>query len=82
MSSNNIYEMQIHALLYAFQKRMSNLVKQDAKLHQMDAEPSWVISIIEDEILPAVSQIVDWEPSDEELVANNACGTPWHDGCR
>jgi hypothetical protein len=22
------------------------------------------------------------EPSDAEMIENNSCGTPWHDGCR
>jgi hypothetical protein len=26
--------------------------------------------------------IREWEPSDDEMIANNPCGTAWHDGCR
>jgi hypothetical protein len=26
--------------------------------------------------------IREWEPSDDEMIANNSCGTAWHDGCR
>ena len=22
------------------------------------------------------------DPSDDEIMENNSCGTPWHDGCR
>lgn len=79
---SNIHEMGIDALLYNFRNRMERLLKEEAQKHQMDAEPSWILGIIEDEIMPSVSKIVDWEPSDDEIVANNSCGTPWHDGCR
>ena len=79
---SDIYEMGIDALLYNFRNRMERLLKEEAQKHQMDAEPSWILDIIEDEIMPSVNKIVDWEPSDDEIVANNSCGTPWHDGCR
>ena len=79
---SNINEMGIDALLYNFRNRMERLLKEEAGKHQMDAEPGWVLDLIEDEIMPAVEKIVDWEPSDDEIVSNNSCGTPWHDGCR
>ena len=80
--TNNIHEMGLTRLLYEFEKRMDRLVKDNAKLHQMDAEPDWVIEIIEDKIMPAVEYINNWEPTDDEILANNSCGTPWHDGCK
>jgi hypothetical protein len=58
------------------------LIKEDQGKHMMDAYDGGCLSIIEDEIMPAVDQIVDREPSDDEITANNSCGTPWHDGCR
>lgn len=69
-------------LLYTFQQRLNTLVKEEARKHIMDAQPGWVMDIIENEIQPLVDKIVDWEPTDDEIVANNSCGTPWHDGCR
>jgi hypothetical protein len=24
----------------------------------------------------------EWQPSDDEMIENNSCGTAWHDGCR
>ena len=78
----NINEMSIDTLLYNFKNRMERLLKEEAGKHVMDAEPGWILDIIEDEIMPAVEKIVDWEPSDDEIVANNSCGTPWHDGCK
>lgn len=33
----------------------------------MDALPSWVIDKIEEEIMPALEYINDWEPSDDEI---------------
>ena len=70
------------SLLYGFQQRLQILVKENARKHMMDAQPEWVMDIIENEIQPLIDQIVDWEPSDDEITANNSCGTPWHDGCR
>ena len=78
----NLYEMSIDSLLYNFRNRMKSLLIDEARKHQMDAQPGWVIDLIEDEIMPAVEKIVDWEPSDSEIVETNSCGTPWHDGCR
>tara|TARA_R100001163_G_C4886181_1_gene81280 strand:+ start:243 stop:497 length:255 start_codon:yes stop_codon:yes gene_type:complete len=80
--SNNINEMSMDSLLYGFQQRLQILVKENARKHMMDAQPEWVMDIIENEIQPLIDQIVDWEPSDDEITANNSCGTPWHDGCR
>jgi len=78
----NINEMSIDSLLYNFRNRMQTLLKNEAAKHEMDAEPGWILDIIEDEIMPAVEKIVDWEPSDSEITSNNSCGTSWHDGCR
>lgn len=80
--SNNINEMSMDSLLYMFQQRLQILVKENARKHMMDAQPQWIMDIIENEIQPLIDQIVDWEPSDDEITANNSCGTPWHDGCR
>lgn len=35
----------------------------------MDACPSWIIDKIEEEIMPAVEYINNWEPSDEDIIA-------------
>ncbi len=74
--------MNMDRLLYTFQQRMRILLKQDANTDQMYAQLPWIIEIVEDEIMPAVDKIVDWEPSDDEIVENNSCGTSWHDGCK
>ncbi len=81
-TTNNVQEMNMDRLLYTFQQRMRILLKQDANTDQMYAQLPWIIEIVEDEIMPAVDKIVDWEPSDDEIVENNSCGTPWHDGCK
>ena len=81
-TTNNVHEMNMDRLLYTFQQRLNTLVKEEARKHIMDAQPAWVMDIIENEIQPLVDKIVDWEPTDDEIVANNSCGTPWHDGCR
>ena len=80
--SSSIYDMDLDRLLYEFRERLNILVKEEARKHIMDAQPGWVMDIIENEIQPLVDKIVDWEPTDDEIVANNSCGTPWHDGCR
>ena len=81
-TTNNVHEMNMDRLLYTFQQRLNTLVKEEARKHIMDAQPGWVMDIIENEIQPLVDKIVDWEPTDDEIVANNSCGTSWHDGCR
>ena len=81
-TTNTVQEMNMDRLLYTFQQRMRILLKEDAKTDQMYAQLSLVVDIVEDEIMPAVDKIVDWEPSDDEIMENNSCGTPWHDGCR
>ena len=65
---NDINTMGIERLLYLFERRMNVLLKQDAKAHMMDALPSWIIDKIEEEIMPAVEYINNWEPSDEEIM--------------
>ena len=81
-TTNNVNEMNIDRLLYTFQQRMRVLIKEDQGKHLMDSYDGSCLSIIEDEIMPAVDQIVDREPSDDEIMENNPCGVPWHDGCR
>ena len=81
-TTNNVNEMSMDRLLHTFQQRMRILLKQDAVTDQMYAQLPWIIEIVEDEIMPAVDRIVDWEPSDDEIMEHNSCGTPWHDGCK
>ena len=77
----NVNEMNIDRLLYTFQQRMRVLLRQEAAKHMMDAYPGDFLDMIENDIMPSVDHIVDWEPSDDEIVASNSVGTPWHDGC-
>lgn len=67
ISSYNIYSMDIQALLYHFDRRMTQLLRDEQKRHIMDAEPSWIIDKIEQDIMPHIEYINNWEPSDEEL---------------
>lgn len=80
--TNNIYEMGLDRLLYTFQQRLRVLIKQEACTPIQDAQPGWVMDILENDIQPAIDKIVDWEPSDDEILQYNSCGTAWHDGCR
>ena len=81
-TTNNIYEMGMDRLLYTFQQRLRVLIKQEACTPIQDAQPGWVMDILENDIQPAIDKIVDWEPSDDEILQYNSCGTAWHDGCR
>jgi hypothetical protein len=81
-TTNNIYEMGLDRLLYTFQQRLRVLIKQEACTPIQDAQPGWVMDILENDIQPAIDKIVDWEPSDDEILQYNSCGTAWHDGCR
>ena len=66
-SSYNIYSMDIQTLLYHFDRRMTQLIKEDAKRHEMDQEPHWIMTKIEEDIMPHVEYINNWEPSDDDL---------------
>lgn len=61
--TNNVHEMDIDRLLFCFQQRMQVLLKEDDARHQMDAMPAWWRSLIDDEIMPAVDEIVDYDPT-------------------
>ena len=67
MSYHDINTMDIERLLYLFERRMHVLLQQESKKHMMDACPSWIIEKIEEEIMPAVEYINNWEPSDDEI---------------
>ena len=59
--------MDIQTLLYHFDRRMTQLIKEDAKRHEMDQEPHWIMTKIEEDIMPHVEYINNWEPSDDDL---------------
>ena len=56
-------------------------IKQWKQIMMKEYLPSDICEKIE-EMLETLEYIRDWEPSDAEMIANNSCGTPWHDGCR
>lgn len=67
INSHDMYTMDIQALIYHFDRRMTQLLKDNAKRHIMDAEPDWIIEKIEDDIMPHIEYIANWEPSDEDI---------------
>jgi len=67
--------MSIEKLLYQFERRMTVLLKREANRHIMDATPSWILDKIEEEIMPAVEYINNWEPSDEEIMDYHSAPT-------
>lgn len=58
-----ITEMGIYELLYAFQSRMQILIEKEADKWQPDQNP-W-LDEIENELMPIVDHIVDYDPSPE-----------------
>jgi hypothetical protein len=44
--------------------------------------PGDILEKIEDELIPALEYIDNWEPCDADLIENNSCGIPYHDGCK
>lgn len=68
--TSNINEIKdLYTLFYQVNKKMKQLLLEDSKRHMMDAEPTWFISIIEDEIAPAIEHLLDQadaDPCDED----------------
>ena len=44
-------------------QRLNHLLKENEKSHIMDAYPLEFVSIIEDEIIPAIESITDYDPT-------------------
>jgi hypothetical protein len=44
-------------------QRLTHLLKENEKSHIMDAYPVQFVSIIEDEIIPAIDSIVNYDPT-------------------
>ena len=62
-TTNNVSEMNIDPLLHTFQQRLRILLKAEARKHQMDAYDGTFLDVIENEIMPAVDHIVDYDPT-------------------
>ena len=57
----NIYEMDIDQLLYAFQERMTVLIKREASKPQ--GYEHFHLNQIEDELMPLINEMVDYDPT-------------------
>ena len=68
----NINEMDIDQLLYAFQQRMHTLIKREAAKPQ--GYEHYFLDEIENELMPVIDHIVDYEPSDDEITASYGSG--------
>jgi len=68
----NINEMDIDQLLYAFQQRMHILIKREAAKPQ--GYEHYFLDEIENELMPVIDHIVDYEPSDDEITASYGSG--------
>jgi len=68
----NINEMGIDELLYAFQQRMHILIKREAAKPQ--GYEHYFLDEIENELMPVIDHIVDYEPSDDEITASYGSG--------
>ena len=62
-TTNTVSEMNIDRLLYTFQQRMRTLLKAEARKHEMDSYDPAFLDLIEEEIMPAVDHIVDYDPT-------------------
>jgi hypothetical protein len=56
-------------------------IKQWKQIMMQETHPADIYEKIED-MIDTLEYIRDREPSDAEMIANNSCGTPWHDGCK
>jgi len=73
--TNNVYEMSTTRLIHTALQRFKRL--QASGVQDSDV-PTEVFMTIEDELIPLLEQLDDWEPSDSEMLS--AYGTKWHDG--
>ena len=62
-----INEMSLSRLLYLTEQNLKKHIAADSEKHIMDAEPHWLISVLENEILPALELINNWQPTDDEI---------------
>jgi len=78
--SYNILEIKdFHSLIYCMEKRVKQLLIDDSRKHEMDAEPYWSMEIIEDEILPALEKFLavwDDDPTPQHLYDNDGGEPP------
>ena len=76
----NIYEIKdLHSLIYHMEKRVKQLLLEDTRRHQMDAEPGEIIETIEDELLPSIEKLMeiwDYDPTPQYLYDNDGGEPP------
>ena len=73
--TNNVHEMSTSRLVHTALQRFKSLTAcgvQDSDV------PTDVFFTVEDELIPLLESLDDWEPSDNEMMAS--FGTKWHDG--
>lgn len=54
---------EISATLSMTLQRLTHLLKENERSHEMDAYPSQFVTVIEDEIIPAIEAIVNYDPT-------------------
>lgn len=78
--SHNITEIKdFYTLIYAMEKKVKQLLLEDQRKHQMDAEPYWSMEIIEEEIIPALEKFLEvWDddPTPQYLYDNTGGEPP------
>ncbi|MGA1646335.1 MAG: hypothetical protein ACO4AV_15325, partial [bacterium] len=65
--------------IYHMEKRVKQLLLEDTRRHQMDAEPGEVIETIEDELLPSIEKLMeiwDYDPTPQYLYDNDGGEPP------
>jgi len=63
MSLYNVYEMSTHSLAYHAARRFKHLLASGML-------PGEIIDRLEEEVIPALQWIEDWEPSDADIQAH------------
>ena len=73
--TNNVYEMSTSRLVHTTLQRFKSLTACGV----VDSDvPTDVFMTIEDELIPLLESLENWEPSDSQMMAS--FGTKWHDG--
>ena len=73
--TTNVHEMCTMRLIHTSLQRFKRMVAggmQDSDV------PTEMFMTIEDELIPLLESLEDWEPSDSQMMAS--FGTKWHDG--
>ena len=72
--TNTVFEMSTSRLVHTSLQRFKTLLAVGVEHSDV---PTEVFMTIEEELIPLLEHLDNWEPSDEQMLASY--GTPWHD---